>query len=158
MKEVPENILKRIQKCLRLSESDNAGEAAAAIRQARKLMEKYGVSMEDVQTSEIVEKTAGKIKTYALWYVYLLSLIQKVFGVEVLDRGGDLTLIGSIGKIRVAIYIYSLILRQITHDRKKYLEGFANSPLTRAKKINMGDMYCQAWLYAVEQRVRDLFV
>lgn len=158
MKEVPENILKRIQKCLRLSESDNAGEAAAAIRQARKLMEKYGVSMEDVQMSDIVEKVAGKVKTHAKWYAYLMSLIHQVFGVRVVSRGDDITFIGSIGKVRVAIYVYSLILRQIMHDRKKYLEAFTYTTLTRKKKINMGDLYCEAWLYAVEQRVRDLFV
>jgi len=47
--------LDKIKKLLRLAASDNPHEAAAAMRQARALMEKYRLEESDIQLSEVFE-------------------------------------------------------------------------------------------------------
>ncbi len=50
--------LDKIKKLLRLAASDNPHEAAAAMRQARALMEKYRLEESDIQLSEVYECAA----------------------------------------------------------------------------------------------------
>jgi len=47
--------LRKVLACLRLAGSSNPHEAAAALRQARKLMDQHGLSAEDAAASEIRE-------------------------------------------------------------------------------------------------------
>lgn len=49
-----EKVLDRIRKCLALSKSANEHEAAAALRQAQKMMDQHGVSEDDVAGVEYV--------------------------------------------------------------------------------------------------------
>lgn len=49
-----ETLLKKIKKCLALGKSSNEHEAAAALRQAQKLMEMHGLTEEDVGQTEYV--------------------------------------------------------------------------------------------------------
>ncbi len=50
-----EAVLKKIKKCMALSGSANEHEAAAALRQARALMEKFNLSAETVLASTVGE-------------------------------------------------------------------------------------------------------
>lgn len=50
-----ERALEKIKKCLALAESTNPNEAESALRQARKLMEKYQLEMSDVDSSRADE-------------------------------------------------------------------------------------------------------
>lgn len=62
-------ILDKIKKCLALAASANEHEAAAALRQAQKLMETHGFTDEDVlasQASEIGAKAGGSASS-ATW-------------------------------------------------------------------------------------------
>ena len=56
-----EKVLEKIKKCLRLAKSSNPHEAAAAMRQAQKLMEKYNLTERDVDLTdvEMSEHSAG---------------------------------------------------------------------------------------------------
>jgi len=45
--------LRKILACLRLAKSSNPNEAASALRQARAMMEKYGLTEDDALASEI---------------------------------------------------------------------------------------------------------
>lgn len=53
-----EELLRKIRACLRLSTSANEHEAAAALRQARALMEKHGVSHAEALAGEVSEREA----------------------------------------------------------------------------------------------------
>lgn len=48
MAELDPKILAKIKKCLALASSSNPNEAATALRQARALMEKHGVTSESI--------------------------------------------------------------------------------------------------------------
>lgn len=58
METIDPKTLSKIKKCLALSSSDNPHEAAAAMRQAKALMDKHGVSANHITMSEIGEATA----------------------------------------------------------------------------------------------------
>lgn len=48
-------ILSRIRKCLALAQSSEPHEAAAALRQAQKLMAQHGIDAVDIELSAVVE-------------------------------------------------------------------------------------------------------
>lgn len=52
-----ESALKRIRKCLALAESDEPHEAAAALRHARALMDKFHVTESEAALSDITESS-----------------------------------------------------------------------------------------------------
>ena len=76
--------LDKIKKCLRLAKSDNANEAAAALRQAQKLMAKHGLNDVDVQLADVTRHRAksGAVSHPPRWMWLLMSLIKEAFGVE----------------------------------------------------------------------------
>ena len=45
----PEAVIDKIRKCMALAESENEFEAAAALRQAQRLMQQHGLSSDDVE-------------------------------------------------------------------------------------------------------------
>ena len=53
-----EKIIDKIKKCLALSNSDNPHEAAAALRQAQKLMEMHNLTELDISLSDVQECSA----------------------------------------------------------------------------------------------------
>lgn len=60
-----DKIISKIKKCLALAKSNNPHEAAAALRQARKMMTQYQINEADVLLSDIGEMTAVQLAVYA---------------------------------------------------------------------------------------------
>lgn len=155
--QIPDHILRKIQKCLALSKSDNAREAATAIRQARALMDKYGVTEEQVEISSIIKETAGKIASAAGWFSDIALILNRVFSVYCIARGNELLIVGSPAKIKIARYMYELIVRQIMRDRRAYLSNLPCKQMTRTRKTALADVFCEAWISIVHERVKDLY-
>ncbi|MBQ0916849.1 DUF2786 domain-containing protein [Hydrogenophaga aromaticivorans] len=82
-------LLRRLRKILALAESANPGEAAAALHQARALMDKYGIDEVDAQTSAFEESSATKLAGADVlpWEGALLSIIENSLGVKALIGG-----------------------------------------------------------------------
>ena len=55
-----EDVIKKIKKCLRLSASSNEHEAETALRQARALMEKYGIDDAEMAAQKKQKNAAKK--------------------------------------------------------------------------------------------------
>ena len=73
----------RIKKCLALGKSSNPHEAAAAMRQAQKLMAMAGVTAEDVALAGITEAKLGlPSKTLPRWHHVLIATVASGFGCE----------------------------------------------------------------------------
>jgi hypothetical protein len=155
-------ILDKIKKCLRLAQSSNAHEAAAAMRQAQKLMQLHGVSTDDVVISEVesftVKSGAGQIPPAHL--CMLANMVDKAFGAEsVYSCGrhasrwvGRFEFFGANGTAEVAGYAYEVLARQLTRDRNAYLETL-NKRIKRSTKVRRGDLYAQGWVNAVAKHV-----
>ncbi|WP_454843806.1 DUF2786 domain-containing protein [Pseudomonas gorinensis] len=146
--------LEKIKKLLRLAASDNPHEAAAAMRQARALMEKYRLEESDIQLSEVYEcaaRSGSKIKP-TQWEANLASAVTKAYACKVLFMAGigEWRFIGELAEL--ASYTMTLLLRQVRQSRR----DFINTQLKRCKaatKTKRADVFCGAWVWGVRQQV-----
>jgi len=74
-------IIDKICKCLRLSESGNPNEAALALRQATRMMKKYGITDNQVMAAEVSESStqAGQRYNPPFWALALANLVADAF-------------------------------------------------------------------------------
>lgn len=149
-------VLDKIKKCLRLAASSNPHEAAAAMRQARALMEKYQVSDGDVLIADIQEATArsgSKVKP-PLWESRLATVVAWAYSCRTIfvEGPGQWSFIGEMAE--VAGYAMTLLLRQVRQARRDYIAD----KLKRCKaatKTKRADVFCDAWVHAVRLKVAE---
>jgi hypothetical protein len=154
--------LDKIKKCLRLAKSSNAHEAAAAMRQAQKLMEIHGVTSDDVAISDVESyvASAGAGKTPPKHVAMLANMVAGAFGAEIVytpaydgERWhGRFEFFGVNGAGEVAGYAFEVLGRQLKRDRAAF-SATLSKRLKRATKVRRGDLYAQAWLNAVAKQV-----
>jgi hypothetical protein len=162
--DAPDNIIDKIKKCLRLSKSDNAHEAAAALRQAHKLMEQYNISLATVKRTEIktkAVKAGAKIRT-PHWELSLVALCALVFDCRVMFAiGGSYSqweFVGFGHKPELAIYTFQVLLRQIKKARKNFLDEIHSRyavPKRHKEVMRYADIYCDAWVQGVAKPVNE---
>jgi hypothetical protein len=155
-------ILEKIKKCLRLAKSANANEAATALRQAQALMDKHGMSREDVAASDVESQqtTAGAGRTPPKHLVMLMGMVSHAFGVEPIYSvchdgkrwNGRVEFIGLGSAPEVACYAYEVLGRQLKRGRTEYLKSLSKR-IKRATKMRRGDLYAEGWIHAVSQQV-----
>ena len=160
-----EKILEKIKKCLRLAKSSNENEAAAAMRQAQKLMRMHGIEHSYVIAAEGVEAHnvfVGASKKPSAHLGMLARMVCRAFGVEVIwnttslfgQRESRLQFYGIDSAPEIAGYAFDVLLRQLKRDRTRYMAAL-NKRLKRATKTRRGDLYAQAWVQAVEKQITD---
>ncbi|AUG53918.1 DUF2786 domain-containing protein [Thalassospira marina] len=157
-----EDILRKISACLALAQSDNPHEAAAALARAQELMEKYGVSHDDVAISDVsictADSRAGRVPPKHI--VMLARMVALAFGVAAVYRPyylGDkwrarFEFYGTDASPKVAAYTYEVLERQLTKSRTAYI-GSLNKRLKRNTKVRRGDMYASGWVQAVSDKI-----
>ena len=174
MTEVPQNVLERIRKCLALAASSNPGEAETAMQHARKLMEKYGLEKTDVELSEIGEvRIAVRTQLSSYWMVRLYNVVEQLLGVMPLmvnyagsKQSGFICFIGPKAKLDLAKYLFTVLLRQISRDRRAYQRSLREDLelwrktlfYSRGEKVALADAFCIEWLEAVNSRLKSLFI
>lgn len=114
-------IIEKIQKLLKLSESSNVHEAALAAQRAADLMLKYNIEKsvldfdqnkkEEIEYS-LFEKNEGSNKNR--FQGDLASAIASFFDAQILWRGNDLWLVGSKSDLNATKYLFQAISNQIT--------------------------------------------
>lgn len=146
---VNETIMRKIQKCLALSQSSNPHEAATALRQAKALMDKHQLSMQDVELSRIdVVEIGGKYARPPNWKIGLYQAVSKAFACSLFTRGGRPVFVGPTPGPEVAKYALEVLLRQLEHNKKAYLDSIARDipHLGRAAKVKLGKGYAEGWV------------
>lgn len=154
-----EKAIERIKKCLRMAESSEPHEAAAAMRQAQKLMEAMQLTPEDVEMSETVSEV---IKTKEAFggcpYLSRLScIIGLAFGVAVYWEPGagisrvraNVRYIGPRGRVPLAAYAHRVIDRAV---RTAWAETLAENP-TLVQRPLARQSFRMAFLGQVEDKV-----
>lgn len=160
-----DKILKKIKKCLRLAKSSNENEAAAAMRQAQKLMRIHAIEYGYVVAAEGVEShnvSAGSNKKPSAHVGMLAHMVCRAFGVEVIwnttqrfaQRESRLEFYGIDSAPEVAGYAFDVLFRQLKRDRSLYMATL-NKRLKRATKTRRGDLYAQAWVKAAEKQITE---
>jgi len=164
-----ERVIRKIKRCLALSESSNETEAATAMRQAQALMREYRLSELDVRISDVGEVQSEKyrIKRRPTWDRHLSAAVGKVFGVRPLTyrhwcktngRTVERALyVGVTPAPQIAMYAYEALLAKLTQARRAYVA------LVRAGKARSayspptaGDHFALAWVSTVEGKIHQL--
>ncbi|MEZ7784997.1 DUF2786 domain-containing protein [Cupriavidus gilardii] len=151
----------KIKKCLALSASANEHEAAAALRQARALMEKFRISEGDILASDAHEAkaTAGAASKPALWENNLAVTVCRAFGCQPLFRRGigpgQWCFIGTAASPEIAQYAFSALMRQLKKARASYIHAHCKR-LKPINKTRRADLFCQAWVGEVWRQVQDV--
>ena len=147
-----ERIIRKIKRCLALSESANATEAETAMRQAQAMMRNYRLSEIDLHIDSVSSETrnTGMIRM-AAWQRALASTAAKAFGCNFLMhkyKGCPVAFefIGVMPAAELAAYAYDSLLTQVKAARKK----FQNDHMTSRRA---GDDFCIAWVYSVSTKV-----
>lgn len=150
--------IEKVRKCLALAKSSNANEAATALRQALKLMEKFGIDQDAVELSEVkaARGTAGA-QSVSIWIGNLAHVVADAFGCkhyfnQTLGGTFHVEFLGLGVKPKVATYAFAVLRTQLTADRKRFYKT------TRGKRINRigrADQFALAWIFEIEQHVKQ---
>lgn len=157
--------LDKIKKCLKLSGSSNAHEAAAAMRQAQALMEKYALDFDDIAASEvnIHNQNATVKKTPVSWESSLANLCGKAFSCKtiLISFGGVFNsqwqFIGCGSAPELAGYAFTALARQLKKDRAAYIK----TKLSRCgpkNKTARADQFSLAWVWGVKDQLNAMVV
>lgn len=163
-----DNVIRRIQKCLALGKSSNEHEAAAAMRQAQKLMEAYNILPEHVGML-VIELHPAKSTACTKpprWEQWLATTIGRCFGCKVLhqrgwfdsvnNRNGDLgkyIFIGPKAQAMTAAWTMDMLRNRVVAGRLGYLKDKAYPKL--AAKMAAGNTYCEGFVSALSRKVED---
>ncbi len=156
-------VLDKISKCLRLSASCNPNEAAAALRQARNLMEKYHVSDEQIHTLLVEEDSAhyGAEFNPPFWALALSDIVSRAFDCEVLigrrfGQQPEYRFIGMDCSPAIATYTFTVLYRKLEQARSAFIDD--NIDGDEAENARRGDVFAQAWLFRVAGKVTEFVV
>jgi hypothetical protein len=162
-----DKILRRIQKCLNLAASSEPHEAAAALRQAKALMDKYGIHEAEAAFADIGEagaKSSGKTAIPA-WEANLATAVGESLGCRVLfERGAALyrvrqrvvreavqvVFVGAVASPDVARYAFEVLRRKLRVARADFRKRSIHRDAARL------DAFSYGWVLAVRNKVRDL--
>lgn len=125
--------LDKIKKCLALAASSNAHEAAAALRQAQKLMELHGVSEEDVDGLEVEDELVispepYKVRGLPLYFTKITQLMMVAFGVRALIEPAYVNgkarmavrYFGTQSRAKIAAYTHTVVWNSLQKSWKEY--------------------------------------
>jgi hypothetical protein len=150
--------IEKIRKCLALAGSSNPHEAAAAMRQAQALMEKFQVDSADLLAAEATEEgcRSGAKSRPASWETSLANLVSKAFGCHLLFEetwsAGSWKFIGVAPGPEIASYTMAVLLREVRKARNSYIAEKLKRCKT-ATKTKRADLFCNGWVRAVWEKV-----
>ena len=167
---IPDRVMRKIERCLALSNSANSHEAGIALRQAQSLMARYGVRQEDLALSDFdvacVRSHSGI--TPPRYIDYLAQLINRSFGTTTvysvrrdwrssgrLKASGCFEFVGPRDACRVACYAYEVLQRQLLRDRRAFMNSLSKR-LKRETKRRRGDAFAEAWVAGAQQAVTPM--
>lgn len=162
--------LNKIKKCLALFAKSTGNEANTALRQAKALMQKYGIDEADPKLNNISESFViiGKgSKNPPQWQSHLAGVCARAFDCRtIMFNKYDYTRKGNLENIKcirfigiepsseIATYTFEVLARQLKSDRKKYLKTLhSNCSLTTRRR--RADLFADNWVNAVIGLVMD---
>lgn len=158
-------IIRKIEKCLALSKSSNEHEAAAALRQATKLMQAYNITPEALAGAKIGEHEANTDAWTRppAWEMDLLNVIKSAFACDCILRIGNsdrrrLTTVVYIGlkhQAQLAAYAHEVLRRQVVKARTKYTSELSGWH-TRGEKIAKGGSFSRGYIDNIRSQVTAL--
>lgn len=159
-------IMDKIVRCLALSKSSNEHEAATALRQAHALMEKHGISQDDIKLADIKFKASNtrSAQRPPVYQIGLANMIAKLFGCDnYMGYGsGDkshvrvMCFVGLEMHSDIASYAYDSLFRQLKQARQAYIKAELKRVRLAKNKAARSDAFCLGWVATVRGLVRKL--
>lgn len=149
----------KIRKCMALSTSAEPHEAAAALRQAQKLMEQFQVDHSELLAAGVTEYWARSCapRVPPRWEVALASLVARAFCCEIIFTRrlngaatailGGYALIGAAPAPEIAAYTFKVLARQLKAARVRYMQVALKRH--RKNRVAAADQFCVGWVIAV---------
>lgn len=147
-----EEAIAKIRKCLALAKSANEHEAAAALRQAKALMDKYQVDENDHSLLGIVEFGAisGATVRPPRWECMLARVVANYFDCDIFYKEGVQTskwqYMGIDPSPEIAVYSFDVLIRQLRAARKDYIATQLKRVRNKTNKIARADAFCEGWV------------
>ncbi len=151
-------LMDKIKKCLALSKSPEPHEAAAAMRQAQKMMERLGVTEDDIDgihIEEVLIKTregAGNCS----FLNHLATLIRDTFGVQWVGEQNpgsanrkNIRYFGQTGRVQLAEYTHRVVQRSVDAAWEVHLLSFPHHKGDGGKRQS----FRLGWLAAIKSQV-----
>lgn len=158
--------LEKVKKCLALASSPEPHEAAAALRQAQKLMAQFGLTETDVTLSDVSEfAQAAQNAPLVRWEATLAVMIAEAFGCDQYTSLRPQLVTGL--KVRyqrrfvfvgvgpapeIAGYAFDLLARQCAKDRRAHM-GQQHKNCKPKTRVARGDLYAEGWIAGVRDKV-----
>ena len=159
-----EKILNKIKKCLALATSSEPHEAAAAMRQAQKLMEIYGIDQKAIKLADIGEsevKSKVSVSKVNPWELRLMNIVADSFGCKLMWRAsssyyadvfGTYIFIGMKSQVELAQYTAEVMQRKLLKARAAFTKTL--SPfMSRQTKTMQIDGFCLGWCNEIRKTV-----
>ena len=147
-----DDILEKVRKCMALAQSSSDHEAAAALRQAQKLMELYQISTTEMLSIGVRESRAkaGSITRPASWENYLAVHVAAAFGCKLIfNRSWDESwwvFIGLQPANEIAAYSLEVLLRQALKARREFIDAALKRTRKKANKTRRADLFSAGWV------------
>jgi len=159
MNEHRDRIIDKVKKCLALAKSSNEHEAAAALRQAQKLMAAHGIRDLDVEHADMQEEhaRAGAARNPARWECELAMRVARVFDCAVClvcaYPVGRWAFVGVAPSGEIARYAFEVLFRQAKRARAQYIKtALKRCTTTRTRRA---DLFCEGWMATATALVWD---
>lgn len=170
-------LFRRLRKILALAESANPGEAAAALHQARVLMDKYRIDEVDAHASAFEESSATKLAGAKVlpWEGAILSIIENSLGVRALICGFNprkgarrpnaaVVFVGEGPRAELAEYAFKVLRRKLKiaiddaiHEIVLRVHpGAVKGEFLGVLKPAQRNAYAMGWCRAVQGKVQAL--
>lgn len=158
-----DDILRKIKVCLSRANSDNPHEAEISLNQAKRLMEMYGFSQNDVEMSDVktaYAKGSGNLKP-PIYEANLVMAIMDAFHCKAYNRystgvGGKIQFVGLHPNEELASYYFNVLFRQLKKARKQYVQENL-SRCQNKTKTRRADLFCEAWVAVIIKLIRKTF-
>lgn len=147
-----DDILGKIKKCMALANSGSEHEAAAALRQAQKLMELHQVSQTEMLAAGVCESPAksGATARPASWESDLAGHVAGAFGCKLLFRAGWVeswwVFVGLPPADQVAAYSFEVLLRQALKARREFIAESLKRTKKKSNKTRRADLFSAGWV------------
>ncbi len=156
-----ETIIAKILKCLALAKSANEHEAAAALRQAQKLMAAHGVTDLDIAHADIQEEStrAGVSSKPARWECGLALRVARTFSCETYFvigyPVGRWVFVGASPSGEIARYAFEVMFRQVKRARAAYIKA-ALKRIVPKNRTRRADLFCEGWMVSATALIERL--
>lgn len=154
-----QTVLRKIRACLRLAASNNPHEAAAALRQARALMDLHGITEADAGAPEFGHadvKTRARGADLTASISLLVRTVADAYACEPIvlramalwPNAGATTVRfhGTPAAAEVASYAFTVLRRQLDQARLKHISRVRK----RANRERRGEEFALGWVAAVQ--------